>query len=120
MFDIVVQFVSFGLFFHPVTYSCLLLSAPESLFWVSSPDILLTLSDCHQHLVTQKMALGALHNFKWQLFPGHRRIAEEFCSFLQVWIVGHVERAAATTGHVWTIWLVENRWDGERARWEGD
>ena len=48
------------------------------------------------------------------------RIAEKFCSFLQVWIAGDVERAAATTGHVWSIGIVENRWEGETTGREGD
>ena len=103
-----------------MTYWCLFLSAPESLFRVASPDIRLAFGDCHEHLVTQEVALGALHNLLWQLLPGHRRIAEKFCSLLQVWIVGDVERASATTGHVWTIGLVKNRWEGERTRREGD
>ena len=101
-------------------YSCLLLTAPEPQFRLPSPDVILALSDCHQHLVTKQVALGALGYLYWQPFPGHRRIAEELCSFLLVWIVGQVEGTASTTGNVWTIGFVKNGRKGEWTRGEGD
>ena len=107
------------LWLHPVPYRPQVLSTPVPQVRPTSPHPFLALCDGHQHLVTQQVTLGSSLYLGWQVWPGHRGVAEEFCSFLQVRIVGDVERLAGTE-HVCTVGFVQDSREEERAGWERD